>query len=701
MATDAPPTSAVKDVSAPRGLDRLLKQSDIVLAVILVTVVIMMIIPIPKQLLDILLVTNITASLSVLLIALYVTEPLEFNTFPSLLLILTLYRLSLNITTARLVLLHADAGSVVRAFGSFVVGGNYVVGIIVFILLVVIQFVVITNGAGRISEVAARFTLDAMPGKQMAIDADLNTGLIKDEEARARRRKIQREADFYGTMDGASKFVRGDAVAGLVITAVNIVGGIIIGVLQHHMTLAQSASTYTILTIGDGLVSQIPALLISTGTGILVSRAASDENLGSQISTQILANPRPLMIVAAMLVGLSVVPGLPMAPFLGVGSVVGGIAYAIYQGQRKAAKEAKQASDVPAVEPPKGPENVMGLLKVDPMQLEIGYRLIPLVDATQGGDLLERVTMIRRQVALKFGLVLPPIRVRDNLQLKPKEYRINLRGVEIAKGEVQMDHYLAMNSGMAADEIQGIPTTEPVFGLPAYWITEADKERAEMLRYTVFDISSVIATHLMEVIKAHSAEILTRSDTQTLLDNIKQDNEALVNAIVPDLLHVSDIQKVLQNLLRDQVSIRDLVPILEALEVNSRITKDIDTLTEYSRLALARSICKSNLGPDGSLPVLTLNPQLEQILSNSIQQTDQGAFVSLEPGVASKILQNVHDHVERHGAQGVQPVVLTSSKVRLVFRRLIERKLPNLQVMSYNEVIPPSTEVRSLGLISI
>ncbi|MBU6429427.1 MAG: FHIPEP family type III secretion protein, partial [Cyanobacteria bacterium REEB65] len=498
----------------------------------------------------------------------------------------------------------------------------------------------------------------------------------------------------------ASKFVRGDAVAGLIITIVNIVGGIIIGVLQHHMTLADAASTYTILTIGDGLVSQIPALLISTGTGMLVSRAASELNLGTQISSQILANPRPLGIVSAMLVGLGIIPGLPHLPFLGVGAMVGGLAYVITQQKRQDEAQAKKVAAAPPVEPPKGPENVMGLLKIDPMELEIGYRLIPLVDAAQGGDLLERVTMIRRQVALKLGLVLPPIRVRDNLQLKPKDYRINLRGIEIARGDVQMDHYLAMNSGMASEDIEGIPTTEPVFGLPAFWITEDNKERAEMLGYTVFDISSVIATHLMEVIKAHAPEILTRGDTQQLLDNVKQDHEALVTAVVPELLHVSDVQKVLQNLLRDRVTIRDLVPILESLEVNARITKDIDTLTEYARLALARAICKSNLAADNSLPVLTLHPQLEQALSNSIQQTDQGAFVSLEPGVASRVIQSLQEEIEKQAAQGVQPVVLTSSKVRLVFRRLIERKLPNLQVMSYNEVVPPNTEVRSRGVIS-
>ncbi|MBM3269118.1 MAG: flagellar biosynthesis protein FlhA [Candidatus Sericytochromatia bacterium] len=682
---------------------RLGRSSDIVLAVIVVMVVAMMILPVPAVLLDLFLVFNITASMTMLLIAIYVQEPLEFNTMPSLLLILTLFRLSLNVSTTRTILLDADhAPQVVKAFGQFVVGGNYVVGIVVFLILVIIQFVVITNGAGRISEVAARFTLDAMPGKQMAIDADLNTGLIKEDEARARRQKIQREADFYGTMDGASKFVRGDAVAGLIIVAINIIGGILIGVLQQGRPLADAAAIYTILSIGDGLVAQIPALLISTGTGILVSRAVSDLNMGSQIAGQVLSNPRPLAIVATLMALLGVTPGMPSLPFLAVAAALGGVAWVIGQQKRRAAAEAEEAAKrAPPAEPPKGPENVMGLLKVDPMELEIGYRLIPLVDAAQGGDLLERITMIRRQIALKLGLVLPPIRVRDNLQLKPKEYRINLRGVEIARGEVQMDHYLAMNSGMAIEDVEGIPTTEPVFGLPAFWITEENKERAEMLGYTVFDISSVIATHLMEVIKAHAPEILTRADVQALLDNLKADHEQLISLLIPDLMQVSDVMKILANLLRDRVSIRDLVPVLEALETNSRITKDTDTLTEYSRLAIARSICKANLAPDGSLPVITLDPAVEQVLAGSIQNTDQGAFVALEPGMATRLVRAVQEETERLMAQGHQPVVLCSSKVRLVFRRLIERKLPNLAVMSYNEVVPPQTEVRSLGVISL
>jgi len=694
--------STVPQTESP--LNRLLKQSDTVLAVMMVAVVLMLIIPIPAALLDVLLVFNISGSLLMLLIAMYVLEPVEFNTFPSLLLILTLFRLSLNVSTTRLILSEGDAGHVVEAFGNFVVQGNYVVGVIIFLILVVIQFMVITNGSGRISEVAARFTLDAMPGKQMAIDADLNSGLINEEQAKERRKKIQRESDFYGTMDGASKFVKGDAVAGLIITAINIIAGILIGVFQRGIEVTQALQTYTLLTIGDGLVSQIPALLISTGTGIMVSRAASEASLGSAISKQVVANPKPLMIAAGMLLTMAVVPGLPTLPFMVVGLGFGGLSFILQRSQKEAAAKAEAVAQAATGTPettPKGPENVMNLLKVDPMELEIGYRLIPLVDASQGGDLLDRVTMIRRQTALKLGLVLPPIRVRDNLQLKPKEYRINLRGVEIARGEVHIEHYMAMNVGLAIEEIDGIPTTEPVFGLPAVWITEDKKERAEMAGYTVFDASSVIATHLTEVIKAHAPDVLTRQDTQALLDNLKEESPAVVSELVPDLLGIGDVQRVLQNLLAERVSIRDLLPIMEALATHARLTKDLDTLTEHTRQALARSICKSVLAHDGSLPVITLDPNLEMVLGNAIQHTEQGAFVSLEPGAAGRLVRNAAETVERVMAQGHQPVVLCSSKVRLVFRRLIERKLPNLTVMAYNEVIPPSLDVRSLGVITL
>jgi flagellar biosynthesis protein FlhA len=687
----------------PQGLAQFLRSGDLLLAIAMVAVVGMMIVPVPPILLDLLLVTNITCALITLMVSLYVNKPLQFSSFPSLLLILTLFRLALNVSTTRLILLNGSAGHVIEAFGKFVVGGNYAVGVVIFLILVIIQFIVITNGAGRISEVAARFTLDAMPGKQMAIDADLNAGLITEGDARKRRSDIQRESDFYGTMDGASKFVRGDAIAGIVIIIVNIIGGLAIGVLQRGLGLADAAGRYTLLTVGDGLVSQLPALIISVGTGILVSKAANEASLGDEIGAQVLGDPRVLTIVATMLGVLGLVPGLPKVPFFMLAAALGTAAY--YANTQVAVRALEAAGGgvagpIQDADAPKGPENVMNLLSVDPMELEIGYRLIPLVDAAQGGDLLERITMIRRQTAMKMGLVLPPIRVRDNLQLKPKEYRINLRGIEIARGEVQVDHFLAMNAGMASGTLDGIPTKEPVFGLPAYWIPESKKEEAEILGFTVFDPSSVVATHLTDVIKIHSADILSRQDVQGLLDNLKKEYPAVVEELVPDLMTLGEVQRVLQNLLRERVSIRDLVPVAEALANYARLTKDTDTLTEYARQALARAITHSYLTAEGRLPVITLDPGLEQILANAVQQTDQGAFVTLEPGTAQRLLKNVQAQMERVAASGQQPVVLCSSKVRLVFRRLIERKFPQVAVLAYNEIMPPQTEVQALGVIS-
>ncbi|HEY9721147.1 MAG TPA: flagellar biosynthesis protein FlhA [Oscillatoriaceae cyanobacterium] len=688
---------------APNGIAALVRSRDLMLAIGMVLVVGMMIVPLPPPMIDVLLTVNITMGLLTLMVSLYVQRPLEFSTFPSLLLIMTLYRLALNVSTTRSILLHGQAGHVIEAFGNFVVGGNYAVGVVVFIILIVIQFIVVTNGAGRISEVAARFTLDAMPGKQMAIDADLNAGLITEADARRRRSEIQRESDFYGTMDGASKFVRGDAIAGIIIILVNIVGGLIVGVLQRHMSLQDAASHFTLLTVGDGLVSQLPALIISVGTGILVSKAATEASLGDEIGIQVFGNPRALSVVAGMLGSLGLVPGLPKLPFFLIAATVGMMAYFGFQADRRAAEEAvtggaKAAEDASA---PRGPENVMNLLSVDPMELEIGYRLIPLVDAAQGGDLLERITMIRRQTAIKMGLVLPPIRVRDNLQLKPKEYRINLRGIEIARGEVQVDQFLAMNAGMAQGTLDGLATKEPVFGLPAYWIPESKKEEAEIQGFTVFDPSAVVATHLTEVIKQHAPDILSRQDVQGLLNNIKQEYPAVIDELVPDLLSLGEIQRVLQNLLRERVSVRDLVPILEALANYARLTKDTDTLTEYARAAQARAITNSYLTPEGRLPVITLDPGLEQILGNSVQQTDQGAFVALDPSLAAKLLRNLQTIMERMAAQGHQPVVLTSSKVRLVFRRLVERKFPQMAVLAYNEIVPANTEVQALGTLNL
>jgi flagellar biosynthesis protein FlhA len=695
----------------PSGLVQALKQPEILLAIGTILVIAMMIIPLPAILLDIFLLIDIAAGMMVLLIGLNVNRPLEFSSFPSVLLILTLFRLALNISSTRLILLKAEAGNVIHAFGNFVVGGNYAVGIIIFIILIVINFIVVTNGAGRISEVAARFTLDAMPGKQMAIDADMNAGLINEADARKRRSDVQREADFYGTMDGASKFVKGDAIAAIIIIVVNILGGLAIGVFQRGMNAVDAAGLYTLLTVGEGLVSQIPALLISVGTGVLVSKVATETSLGAEIGSQLLGDPKALAAVAVLMALLGLVPGLPTLLLLGMAGIFGYAAYITNQQSSEAALQealglggtatAQGGAGAGEEGSSKGPEDVRTLLNIDPMELEIGYRLIPLVDAQQGGDLLERITMIRRQTATKLGIVLPPIRVRDNLQLKPKEYRINLRGIQIAGGEIQIDNYLAMNAGMAVGTIDGIPTTEPVFGLPAFWIAEVHKEEAELQGFQVFDPSSVVATHLTEVIKAHAPDILTRQDVQSLLDNVKTTYPAVIGELLPDLLSVGEIQRVLQNLLKERVSIRDLPPVLEALATYSRLTKDTDTLTEYARQALARAITANYISSEQKLPVITLDPGLEQILGNAIQQTDQGAFVTLEPGIAQKLLKNVQTQMERVLTQGHQPVFLCSSKVRLVFRRLIERKYPQAAVLSYNEIVPPQTEINAIGTVTL
>ncbi|MBI2322969.1 MAG: flagellar biosynthesis protein FlhA [Chloroflexi bacterium] len=679
---------------------RLGRYSDIALAFGVVTIVVMMIIPLPTALLDLLLVLNIATGLTVLVTVIYINRPLQFSVFPSLLLLVTLYRLALNVSTTRLILLQGDAGSVVAAFGAFVIGGNYVVGVVVFLILTIIQFVVITSGAGRVAEVAARFTLDAMPGKQMAIDADLSAGMITEQEARRRRSEIQREADFYGAMDGASKFVRGDAVAGVIILIINILGGFTIGVLQLGLPLQVALQRYTVLTVGDGLVAQIPALLISTGTGVLVTRAAAvEENLGRGLTREMLGNPRALMIVGAVLALLGVAPGMPALPFLSVGLLIAGLGYVLVRAPALPPEGAP-----PAVEPPKPPpgplESVQDLLQVDPMELEIGYGLIPLVDAAQGGTLLNRITMVRRQLALELGMVLPTIRVRDNLQLKPNEYVIKLRGVEIARGEIMSNMFLAMNPGLAEEPVEGLPTTEPAFGLPAVWISPVQKERAESLGYTVVDPASVLTTHLTEVIKQYAAEILTRQDVQTLIDNVKRDYPAIVDDLLPNTLTIGEVQRVLQNLLRERVSVRDLVTILETLATYGKLTRDVDLLTEYVRRALARQICGQYKNPDNTLQVITTAPQLEQELLGAVQQTEQGTVLVLEQGRAQWLLQRVAHEMERVAVAGFQPVVLCSSRVRLPLRRFVERSLPTLVVLSFGE-IAPGIEVRSTGLLDV
>lgn len=680
-------------------LSRITKYSDILIALAVVTIVIMMIIPLPAFLLDVFLAMNITAALIIVMVAIYNVEPLQFSVLPSLLLVTTLFRLALNVSSTRLILLQGYAGEVIRAFGEFVAGGNPVVGFIVFVILIIIQFIVITKGAERVAEVAARFTLDAMPGKQMSIDADLNAGLITDQEARQRRVKIQREADFYGSMDGASKFVKGDAIAAIIIIIINIVGGFTVGMLQRDLNALQALQTYTLLTVGEGLVNQIPALLISTATGIVVTRAASDVDLGHDIVGQLLTNPRVFYIVSGVLVCLALVPGLPGVPFIILACLTGGLAMLLGRTKETAEKEAITQQEEKESEEIKKPENVLGLLQVDPMELEIGYSLIPMVDTRQGGDLLDRIVMIRRQCAIELGLVVPTIRIRDNIQLKPNAYVIKLKGIEIARGELILDHLLAMNPSGLAGEIPGVATTEPAFGLPAIWIADSLRERAEIEGYTVVDPVSVLATHLTEIIKVHASEIMGRQDVQALIDSVKAHHPVVVDELIPSLLSLGEVQKILAGLLKERVSIRDLVTILETLADYAPTTKDTEILTEYVRQALARSISK-NYVQQNRLTCITLDAKLEQEIQASVQRTEQGSYVSMNPQVLQGFLQNLNKQLTRLGELGYAPVMLTSPAVRPYVRKLTERCAPALAVLSYAEV-DPKVEVQAVGMVTI
>jgi len=686
-----------------RDLNRILQQSDIVLAIAVVGIMTMMVIPLPPAILDLLLTLNMSISITILLITMYVREPLEFSVFPSLLLIVTLFRLALNISSARLILLHAHAGQVIQAFGQFVVGGNYVVGIVVFLLLMIIQFVVITSGAGRVAEVAARFTLDALPGKQMSIDADLNAGLINEEQARERRRLIEMESDFYGAMDGASKFIRGEAIAAVAILVVNILGGFVIGMLQLGMPITGALKTYTLLTVGEGLVSQIPALLISTATGIIVTRAAAVENLGQEIMRQTVTNPRALMIVASMLLLFGLVPGLPKLPFFLLGTVVGGVSYLLSQAE-VAPRPGIQTEAQRA--PAEQAEDMTGLLRVDPLELELGYGLIVLVDEEQGGNLLQRIGAIRRQIATELGLVLPKVRIRDNLTLPPNTYTIKLRGEEIARGEVMPGHFLALSPGvgMAQEpelgEIEGMPAREPVFGMPALWVAPQVKERAEVMGYTVVDPGSVVTTHLTEVAKAHAAELLGRQEAQKLVEGLRADYPAVADEALSERVGIGLIQKVLQNLLRERVSIRDLVSIVETVVGRVQETRDPDILSEYARLALSRSITNQWRGPDGALHVLTLGPAVESVLVAALQPTDWGMTIVMKPDQAQALLRKIGAQMERMVARGHQPVLLCSSRLRLSLHRFVQRAFPTLAVLAYNEVAP-GVEIYTEGMVEM
>lgn len=681
---------------------RFLENSDMVLAVGIVAILIVMVLPLPAFLIDILLSLSIALSVVLLLAALYTQRPLDFSSFPSLLLLTTLFRLSLNVASTRLILLNgADqgidaAGEVIRSFGEFVVGGNYAVGIIVFIILVIINFVVITKGAGRVAEVAARFTLDAMPGKQMAIDADLNAGVINEEEARRRRSEIAREADFYGAMDGASKFVRGDAIAGILIVLVNIVGGILIGTIQKGKDISDAMGIYTLLTIGDGLVTQIPALIISTAAGMVVTRAASGQNLSREFTAQLTSQPKAMAVASFVMFVMAVIPGLPHLPFLVMSVGSGYLAYRLMEKEKKITEVTKRREEIEKLKPQK--EKLESLLPVDSLELEVGYGLISIVDSEQNGELLERITHIRKQFALDMGVIIPPLRIRDNLQLKPGEYIIQLKGVTIGQGELMVDHWLAMDPGNAVERIPGVPTTEPAFGLSAIWITAKQKEQAQIAGYTVVDLSTVIATHLTELIRKHAHELLGRQEIQNLIDVVKQSHPKVVEELIPTLLPVGSVLKVCQNLLREGVSIRDLRTILESLADNAPQTKDTLLLTEYVRAALARSITKKLLNNSGELPLITLERTLEEQVASGLIQTDQGQQLALEPGFVQNLIRELNNQAERMVLVNSNAVLLVSPVIRAHIRQLVEKFIPHLVVLSHNE-ISPNIPIKSFSTV--
>ena len=690
-------------------LSDLLKNNDISLAIGLVFIVLMMVIPLPPAMLDILLTINISLSVIILLVCLYTKEPLDYSSFPTVLLIATLFRLGLNISSTRLILLYGEAGNVIHSFGEFVVGGNYVVGFVIFVILVLINFMVITGGATRVAEVTARFTLDKMPGKQLSIDADLNAGLISDEEAKARRKALERETDFYGTMDGASKFVKGDATAGILITIINIIGGLIIGMVMLKMDFSTALTTYTILTVGDGLVSQVPALLISVATGLIVSRATGkDESLSQDIGKEMFSDPRVLGVVSGLLLVLGIIPGMPTIPFLLISIGLG--SWATLKHKEKQAKvaaeaqakiEAEKAEKLGKRNKRATRESVMELLNVDTIEIEVGYRLVPLLQVEMGGDLLERIAQIRRQTALDMGIVLPSIRVRDNLQLSPNTYQIKLKGVPIEAGEVYPDRSLAMNA-MGGDDnpnIKGISAVEPAFGLPALWIEEDQKDLAEAYGYTVVSPSAVVSTHLTEVIKKNAADILTRSDVQQLVDNLRKEvSDSYVDDLLKDMT-IGDIQQILQSLLRERVTIRDLKTILETISLQSKFSKDYSYLTEQVRHALARSICKQNVADNGELMAIILSPDVERTLAQGM--SPDGRSLTVDPTYSKLLFNSLDSEIQKAiTTYGCQPVILCSAAIRLAFRNLIENYYPQFTIMSYNE-ISSNTKTKSVGIVKV
>ncbi len=678
----------------------LVRNQDIPLAICVVGILLVLIIPVPTPLLDVLLTINISLSVVVLLATLYLQRAVDFAVFPSLLLLLTLYRLSLNVAATRLILSQANAGQVIQAFGGFVTSGNLFVGMVIFVILVVIQFVVITKGATRISEVAARFTLDAMPGKQMGVDSDLNAGLITEEQARKRRRDIEREADFYGAMDGATKFVRGDAIAGIIITLVNIIFGLIIGIVMMGMPLAEAASTYTVLTIGDGLVSQIPSLIVSTAAGLIVTRTVSEENLGADFGAQLGRYPRALGVASVMLALFGLVPGMPTGPFLVVAAVIGFLAYSSRETQQRL-QERKKVEEAAAreAETEKPAARTEDLLTVDPLKIELGYGLISLADTRQGGDLLNRIQIIRQQIASKMGFIVPVIRIVDNMRLRPNEYCVKLRESVIASYELMPDYFLAMNPGLVEEEVGGFPTKEPAFGLPAVWVSKEDRDRAERNGYTIVEPSAVLATHLTELIYAHADEILTREDVQTLVNHLKETSPTVVNELLPNLLTYGELQKVLHYLLRERVSLRNLEVILETLCDYAPRTKDTEVLAEYCRHALAREICSVYADEKGVLRVVTVAPELEQEILNAIGQADTGEYIPVAPARADAIAEKTAQAVQPLVLSGQEPVALTSAPVRRFFKRIVQRRIPKIVVLSYHEIDPGLT-LESEGQVS-
>ncbi len=676
-----------------------MKKADVGVALYLLSAVVFFIVPIPNQLLDVMLALNLSIALVVLFNCLFVQEVLDMSFFPTLLLFTTIFRIALNVSSTRLILSSGDPGNVVATFGSFVGGNDLVIGAIVFIILVIIQFVVINKGSERVSEVTARFTLDAMPGKQMAIDADLNTGAIDDNEAKARREKIQAESSFFGSMDGATKYVKGDASAGLLITFVNLIGGTIMGMTRDGLEAMDALQQYGVLTIGDGLVSQMPSLMISLATGILVTKASKEADISDILVSQLFGIPKVLYLVGMTLIFLGVVT--PLNPVL---FAAFGLMYIIVgRGMNKSMEveaveeEATQAEE--EAEEIRKPENVVSLLQVDPIELEFGYGIIPLADVNQGGDLLDRVVMIRRQIALELGTVVPIIRLRDNIQLNPNQYIIKIKGIQITEGEILFDHYMAMNPGYVEEEITGIPTFEPSFHLPAIWITESQRERAESLGYTVVDPPSIIATHLTEVIRNHIAELLTRQDVQNLIDNVKESNPVLVDELVPKLLGIGEVQKVLQNLLSEGISIRDLLTIFETLADHAMSSRDTDVLTEYTRQALKRAISNRYFMPNEATSVITLDPNIEQEIMSSVKQTEQGAYLAIDPERTKLIMSSVETEVAKLENLGKNPIIVTSPIVRMYFKKMTEEYFKDLIVVSYNE-IDSNVELQSVGMVT-